>query len=63
MIILRPVRALLAIEKYDYFKAGALWSTPVDMVDHVQVNPWIAEIIGGSPQEIPEAYRCRSSIH
>jgi dipeptidyl aminopeptidase/acylaminoacyl peptidase len=55
--------ALLAIEKYDYFKAGALWSTPVDMVDHVQVNPWIADIIGGSPQEIPDAYRCRSSIH
>ena len=55
--------ALLAIEKYDDFKAGALWSTPVDMLDHVQVNPWIAEIIGGSPQDIPEAYRCRSSIH
>ena len=55
--------ALLAIEKYDYFKAGALWSTPVDMLDHVQVNPWIAEIIGGSAQEIPEAYHCRSSIH
>ena len=55
--------ALLAVEKYDYFKAGALWSTPADMVDHVQVNPWIAEIIGGSPQEIPEAYHCRSSIH
>jgi len=55
--------ALLAIEKYDYFKAGALWSTPVDMLDHVQVNPWIADIIGGSPQEIPDAYRCRSSIH
>jgi dipeptidyl aminopeptidase/acylaminoacyl peptidase len=55
--------ALLAIERYDYFRAAALWSAPVDMVDHVRVNPWIAEIIGGTAEELPELYHRLSSIH
>ena len=55
--------ALLSIERYAYFKAAALWSTLVDMVDHVQVNPWIAEIIGGSAQELPLLYHRLSAIH
>jgi len=55
--------ALLAVERYDYFRAGALWSAPVDMVDHVQVNPWIAEMFEGLPDDAPEAYRMRSSIY
>ncbi|UCF94365.1 MAG: prolyl oligopeptidase family serine peptidase [Desulfobacterales bacterium] len=55
--------AILAVERYDYFRAGALWSTPVEMVDHVQVNPWIAEMFGGFPEDVPEEYRIRSSIH
>ncbi|MFC1896042.1 alpha/beta hydrolase family protein [Thermodesulfobacteriota bacterium] len=55
--------ALLAVERYDSFKAGALWSTPVDMLDHVRVNPWIADMFGGYPEEVPEEYRIRSSIH
>ncbi len=55
--------ALLAVEKYDYFKAAALWSTPVDMFDHVEVNPWIAHMFGGSSEEVPEEYRIRSSIY
>ncbi|MCG6534776.1 MAG: prolyl oligopeptidase family serine peptidase [Syntrophales bacterium LBB04] len=54
--------AILALERYNDFRAGALWSTPVNMVDHVQVNPWIAEMFGGYPEEIPEEYRIRSSI-
>jgi len=54
--------AILAVERYDYFRAGALWSTPVDMVDHVRVNPWTSEMFGGSPDEVPEEYRIRSSI-
>lgn len=54
--------ALLAIEHYDDFRAGALWSTPVDMFDHVQVNPWISEMFGGTPDQVPEEYRIRSSI-
>lgn len=54
--------ALLAIERYDYFRAGALWSTPVDIIDHVETNPWIAEMIGGFPEKVPEEYRIRSSI-
>lgn len=54
--------ALLAVERYDFFRAAALWSTPVDMADNVRVNPWISEIIGGLPEEIPEEYRIRSSI-
>jgi dipeptidyl aminopeptidase/acylaminoacyl peptidase len=55
--------AILAVERYDYFRAAALWSTPVDMFDHVQVNPWIAYMFGGLPEEAPEEYRIRSSIN
>lgn len=55
--------ALLAVERYDHFRAGALWSVPVDMVDHVGVNPWIADMFGGLPEDVPEAYRIRSSIY
>lgn len=54
--------ALLAVERYRCFRAAALWSAPVDMIDHVEVNPWIAEIIGGSPEELPEEYRIRSGL-
>jgi len=55
--------ALLAVERYDCFQAAALWSPPVDMIDHVQVNPWVAEIIGGSSEELPELYHQLSAIH
>jgi dipeptidyl aminopeptidase/acylaminoacyl peptidase len=55
--------AILSVERFDYFKAGALWSTPVDMLELVRVVPWIAEIIGGFPDQIPEEYRIRSSIN
>jgi len=55
--------ALLATERYDCFRAAALWSVPVDMVDHVQVNPWVAEIIGGTARECPQVYRRLSAIH
>lgn len=55
--------ALLAIERHDDFRAAALWSVPVDMADHVQVNPWIAEIVGGTAQELPERYRQLSAIY
>jgi len=54
--------ALLAIERYDDFIAGALWSTPTDMIDHVEVNPWIAYMFGGTPDQVPIEYRIRSSI-
>lgn len=54
--------ALLAVERLRCFRAAALWSVPVDMIDHVSVNPWIAEIIGGSAQELPEEYRSRSGL-
>ncbi len=53
---------LLAVERFDYFRAAALWSTPTDMFDHVAVNPWISEMFGGPPDVVPEEYRCRSSI-
>ncbi|MGD8946081.1 MAG: prolyl oligopeptidase family serine peptidase [Desulfobacterales bacterium] len=54
--------AILAVERYDDFLAGALWSTPTDMFDHVKVNPWIADMFGGNPDTAPEEYRSRSSI-
>jgi len=55
--------ALLAVERYDYFRAAALWSVPVDMVDHVRVHPWIAGMVGGMPEEVPQEYHIRSSIN
>ena len=55
--------ALLAMEQLDYFAAGALWSAPVDMLELVRAVPWISQIIGGMPDEIPEEYHIRSSIH
>lgn len=54
--------ALLAIERFDYFRTGVLWSTPVDMFDHVEVNPWIASMFGGWPEDVPDEYRIRSGI-
>lgn len=56
------LNALLSIERYDFFRAGVLWSTPVDIADHVEVNPWIAETIGGFPEDVPEEYRIRSPL-
>ncbi len=55
--------AVLAIQRYSDFKAGVLWSVPVDMLDHVNVNPWIAYMFGGNPEEVPKAYRIRSGIN
>jgi len=55
--------AILAIEKLNCFTAGALWSTPVDMFELVRVVPWISEIIGGFPDEVPEEYHIRSAIN
>lgn len=55
--------AILAIEQSDYFAAGALWSTPVDMIDLVRSVPWVSEVIGGTPDDIPDEYYMRSSIN
>lgn len=54
--------ALLALERYDFFRAGVLWSAPVDMLRHVRLHPWIAEMIGGAPEEVPEEYAARSPL-
>jgi dipeptidyl aminopeptidase/acylaminoacyl peptidase len=32
------------------------------MIDHLELNPWIAEMIGGFPEDIPEEYDIRSAI-
>lgn len=54
--------AILSIERYDDFIAGALWSTPTDMIDHVQINPWISYMFGGTPDQVPAEYQVRSSL-
>lgn len=54
--------ALLAIERHDCFRAGVLWSAPVDMARHVRVHPWIEHMIGGTPEQVPEEYACRSPL-
>ena len=53
---------LLALECHDCFRAGVVWSAPVDMARHVRVHPWIQQIIGGTPAEVPEEYACRSPL-
>lgn len=54
--------ALLALGRYDGFRAGVLWSAPVDMERHVRVHPWIQQIVGGTPEEVPEEYAYRSPL-
>lgn len=54
--------ALLSMERFDGFRAGVLWSTPVDLEDMVRRHRWIAEIIGGFPDEVPEQYHARASL-
>lgn len=53
---------LLALERFDLFCAAAVWSPPTDLVDLVRVNPWIAELVGGPPEALPEVYRLRSPV-
>jgi dipeptidyl aminopeptidase/acylaminoacyl peptidase len=56
--------ALLAGEQSRVFRALAIWSAPVDMFQHYQIHPELLEdTIGGSPADLPDAYRSRSSIN
>ncbi|GAB4275803.1 MAG: hypothetical protein Kow0092_31480 [Deferrisomatales bacterium] len=54
--------ALLAAAHLGGFRAVAAWSAPTDMFVHVQVHPWIADLIGGTPDQVREEYEVRSSI-
>lgn len=57
------LNALLTCEQSRDFKAVAVWSAPVDMIRHHRINPFIEDLIGGEPDELPEEYRLRSPIH
>ncbi|MEW6487786.1 MAG: prolyl oligopeptidase family serine peptidase [Thermodesulfobacteriota bacterium] len=54
--------ALLALERFDFFRAAVLWSPPVEMERHVRLHPWIAQLIGATPEEAPEQYALRSPL-
>jgi len=57
------LNALLACERGGDFKAVVLWSAPVEMVAHHVLNPFIEDLIGGSPTELPQEYWIRSAIN
>lgn len=57
------LNTLLACERGGDFKAVVLWAAPVDMVAHHALNPFIEDLIGGSPDELPQEYRTRSAIN
>lgn len=57
------LNTLLACQRSKDFKAVVLWAAPVDMIAHHMLNPFIEDLIGGSPQKLPEEYRIRSPIN
>ena len=57
------LNTLLACERGGGFRAVVLWAVPVDMVAHYALNPFIEDLIGGSPYELPQEYRIRSAIN
>ncbi len=57
------LNSLLACQNSTDFQAVAVWSAPVEMKWHAQLNPFVQDLIGGSPCEIPEEYEARSPIN
>jgi len=57
------LNTLLSCERGGDFRAVVLWAVPVDMVAHHALNPFIEDLIGGSPHELPQEYRIRSAIN
>ena len=57
------LNTLLACERTGDFRAVVLWAVPVDMVAHHAMNPFIEDLIGGSPHELPQEYWIRSAIN
>lgn len=57
------LNTLLACERSRGFRAVVLWSVPVDMVAHHALNPFIEDLLGGSPSQLPQEYRIRSAIN
>jgi len=57
------LNTLLACERGSDFKAVVLWAAPVDMVAHHALNPFVEDMIGGSPDELPHEYQIRSAIN
>jgi len=57
------LNTLLACERGSDFSAVVLWAVPVDMVAHHALNPFIEDLIGGSPHELPQEYQIRSAIN
>lgn len=57
------LNTLLACERRSGFRVVVLWSVPVDMVAHHVLNPFIEDLIGGSPGELAQEYWIRSAIN
>ncbi|MFQ5925106.1 MAG: alpha/beta hydrolase family protein [Dehalococcoidia bacterium] len=57
------LNTLLTCQRSEDFKAVVLWAAPVDMIAHHMLNPFIEDLIGGSPQKLAEEYRIRSPIN
>lgn len=57
------LNALLSCQQGDLFKAVVAWSAPVEIKRHALRNPFVQDIIGGSPEEIPQEYQRRSPLN
>jgi len=55
--------ALLAAEKTDDFKVLVTWSAPVDVFELSILHSFIIDLVGGTPEELPEEYYIRSPIN
>nr|HID58169.1 S9 family peptidase [Desulfobacterales bacterium] len=57
------LHALLAAERSDDFKVLVIWSAPVDVAELSRLHPFIMDLVGGSPEELPDEYYMRSPIN
>ena len=55
--------ALLAAERTDDFKVLVICSAPVDIFELSKLHPFIIDLVGGTPEELPEEYIIRSPIY
>ncbi len=57
------LNTLLSAEQSEDFRAIAVWAAPADLRKHHKINPFIEDLIGGSPDMVPEEYEIRSPIN
>jgi dipeptidyl aminopeptidase/acylaminoacyl peptidase len=56
------LNTLLACQRSADFQAAVVWSAPVEMRWHAQMHPFVQDLVGGSPEALPEEYDLRSPL-